>query len=79
MDGWMDGWMIQVYIYLVIAISISLFRYGILSTYVCAYVCKSECARRMHSDVRARALVHECASVCARPLDACRHVCYVYV
>jgi hypothetical protein len=68
---------IYMYIHLSIAIALYLYRYRyididmyILSTYVCAHVCMYESARRIHFSVRARALVHECACVCARAAGA---------
>jgi hypothetical protein len=61
MDGRMVGWSddIGIYIYLhtylclYLCLSIDL-DMDILTAYVCVYVRRSECARRMHSSVRAR-------------------------
>ena len=55
-----------------------------VSTYACAHVWTSACARSMHSSVRVRACLCMSACACARerrrnatarPLDVCHHVC----
>ena len=42
----------------------------ISSTYVCAHAFQPACARSMHFSLRVRALVHECACVCARAVGS---------